>query len=78
MFWKLFVKERFLGWRLDYFIVSQNLMKDCVQDSIIHEDNFGSDHCPINLKICTDSLNKEKKITPYQIYLETQKDSRKS
>lgn len=37
-----------IGWRLDYFIVSENLMSD-VKDSKIHNEYYGSDHCPVEL-----------------------------
>ena len=36
------------GWRIDYFIVSNRLM-DRVEDSKIHPEIFGSDHCPVEL-----------------------------
>lgn len=36
------------GWRIDYFIVSDRLM-DRVEDSKIHPEVFGSDHCPVEL-----------------------------
>lgn len=36
------------GWRIDYFLVSENL-KDRVEDSLILSDVFGSDHCPVGL-----------------------------
>ena len=36
------------GWRLDYFMVSNKLM-DQVEDSIILDEQWGSDHCPIQL-----------------------------
>lgn len=36
------------GWRLDYFIVSERLMKN-VCDNIIRKEVFGSDHCPLTL-----------------------------
>ena len=36
------------GWRIDYFIVSERL-KEKVEDSIIHDEVFGSDHCPVEL-----------------------------
>lgn len=39
-----------VGWRIDYFVVSERLMKD-VSDSKIHMDIYGSDHCPIELDI---------------------------
>ena len=38
------------GWRIDYFLVSDRLMKN-VRDSIIHTEVLGSDHCPIELDI---------------------------
>lgn len=38
------------GWRIDYFLVSNDLM-DKVKDSKIHNDIYGSDHCPIELDI---------------------------
>lgn len=36
------------GWRIDYFIVSDRLMER-VEDSKIHPEVFGSDHCPVEL-----------------------------
>ena len=38
------------GWRIDYFIVSERI-KDLVKSSLIHNDIYGSDHCPIELNI---------------------------
>ncbi len=43
-------RENNAGWRIDYFIVSDKL-KEQIQDSIIHNDVFGSDHCPVELDI---------------------------
>ena len=43
-------RERNAGWRIDYFLVSDRLMEK-VEDSMIYDDVFGSDHCPIGLKI---------------------------
>lgn len=37
-----------IGWRLDYFLVS-DFDKDKIVASQIHSDIFGSDHCPISL-----------------------------
>lgn len=37
-----------IGWRLDYFLVSEAIM-DKVEDVIIHGDIMGSDHCPVSL-----------------------------
>jgi exodeoxyribonuclease-3 len=41
-------RQRDVGWRLDYFLVSESLM-DRVEDVIIHSDIMGSDHCPVSL-----------------------------
>jgi exodeoxyribonuclease-3 len=43
-------RERNVGWRLDYFMVSPDL-KDRIIAADIHEDVFGSDHCPVSLVI---------------------------
>jgi exodeoxyribonuclease-3 len=41
-------RERGVGWRLDYFLVSQTLV-DRVKDVVIHDAVLGSDHCPVEL-----------------------------
>ena len=38
------------GWRIDYFVVSSRL-KDSILDATIHNDVFGSDHCPVGLEL---------------------------
>ena len=43
-------REKNVGWRIDYFIVS-NKIKDNIQGAKIHPEVFGSDHCPVELKI---------------------------
>ena len=43
-------RERGVGWRIDYFLVSETLV-DRVKDVIIHENVLGSDHCPVELQI---------------------------
>jgi exodeoxyribonuclease-3 len=43
-------RERNIGWRLDYFLISRDLV-DRVKDVIIHEEVMGSDHCPVSLLI---------------------------
>lgn len=48
--YRFHAREKNAGWRIDYFIVSQNL-KDKIIDSLILNDIFGSDHCPICLEI---------------------------
>lgn len=44
------VRERNIGWRIDYFIVSERMM-ELVEHADIHADVLGSDHCPILLEI---------------------------
>jgi exodeoxyribonuclease-3 len=44
------VRERNIGWRIDYFIVSETLGKN-LKEANIHSDILGSDHCPIVLEI---------------------------
>lgn len=44
------VRERNIGWRIDYFVVSERL-KGRLIDSNIHCDVMGSDHCPVVLDI---------------------------
>lgn len=44
------VRERNIGWRIDYFIVSEELLPR-VKDAQIQPDVVGSDHCPIVLKL---------------------------
>ncbi|MBT3315091.1 MAG: exodeoxyribonuclease III [Anaerolineae bacterium] len=43
-------RARNVGWRIDYFLISENLLPR-VQDVIIHDDAMGSDHCPVELEI---------------------------
>lgn len=43
-------RERNVGWRIDYFMISQQLQSN-VEDSEVLGEVFGSDHCPIRLKL---------------------------
>lgn len=43
-------RDRNVGWRIDYFFVSENMKKNLV-DAWIDGDVYGSDHCPIGVKI---------------------------
>ena len=43
-------REKNVGWRIDYFIVSNALEKN-IKDAKIHDAILGSDHCPIELDI---------------------------
>ena len=43
-------REKNIGWRIDYFVVS-NKLKDKIQEAKIHSNIAGSDHCPVELDI---------------------------
>ena len=43
-------REKNSGWRIDYFVVSENL-KERLVDAKIHTEILGSDHCPVELEI---------------------------
>ena len=38
------------GWRIDYFVVSDRVKED-IQDVIIHNEIYGSDHCPVEIRV---------------------------
>lgn len=44
------VREKNVGWRIDYFLVSKSILS-FVSDPIIYSTVFGSDHCPIGLEV---------------------------
>lgn len=50
--WSHFAKsrERNVGWRIDYWLVSE-ILKDKIQDAKIHADQMGSDHCPVSIEV---------------------------
>ena len=43
-------REKNAGWRIDYFLVS-NDARDKMVDAKIHTEIYGSDHCPVELEI---------------------------
>ena len=43
-------REKNVGWRIDYFIVSKSI-EDKIQESYIYSDIMGSDHCPVGIDI---------------------------
>jgi exodeoxyribonuclease III len=51
-YWNNFFNSRArnVGWRIDYFLVSNALMNN-VKEASISNEYLGSDHCPIGLKI---------------------------
>lgn len=48
--YRFFAREKGIGWRIDYYVVSERIM-DKVVDSEILNEIYGSDHCPVRLKI---------------------------
>ena len=46
--YRLNARARNIGWRLDYYLVSESLLLK-VKDVIIHDQAMGSDHCPVEL-----------------------------
>lgn len=49
-------RARNIGWRIDYFIVSDDL-EDTIKDVIINDDILGSDHCPVTLLLHEEHLD---------------------
>lgn len=50
--WSHFAKsrERNVGWRIDYFLVSKSL-EEKIQSAKIHPEQMGSDHCPVSIEV---------------------------
>ena len=48
--YRSFARERNIGWRIDYFVVSKALIKK-IKKAEIHDDITGSDHCPVSIEI---------------------------
>ena len=48
--YRMKARERNVGWRIDYFLVSSDV-KDKIVDSKILQNVYGSDHCPVELNI---------------------------
>ena len=46
--YRMKARERNVGWRIDYFLVSDSLKSQIVSTEI-HNEIFGSDHCPVEL-----------------------------
>lgn len=51
--YKFKARERNVGWRIDYFLVSEHL-KQNLKAAEIYNECFGSDHCPVAIKIDLD------------------------
>lgn len=48
--YRFHAREKNAGWRIDYFLVSARIA-DKIRAAEIHNDIFGSDHCPVSLEI---------------------------
>ena len=52
--YKTRARDRNVGWRIDYFFVSDDL-KPKVNNAMILSDVMGSDHCPVGIELELDS-----------------------
>ena len=43
-------RSRNIGWRIDYFLVS-NKLRESIKDATIYPEVLGSDHCPVGLEL---------------------------
>ena len=75
-FWDIRDKSRKenKGWRLDYFLVSKFLVKYLV-DSEIHNEFWGSDHCPVSMTIDAESIDLEE-FREFQKYGDDEEDEK--
>ena len=48
--YRFHAREKDIGWRIDYFLISDR-WRDRVEATPIHNEIFGSDHCPIGLTL---------------------------
>ena len=46
--YRFHAREKNVGWRIDYFVVS-NRLQERLQNAAIHTEVMGSDHCPVEL-----------------------------
>lgn len=46
--YRMRARERNVGWRIDYFLISDRLIPQ-LQSAEIHADVYGSDHCPVSI-----------------------------
>ena len=43
-------REKNIGWRIDYFVVSKDIIKN-IKKAEIYDEIYGSDHCPVGIDI---------------------------
>ncbi len=48
--YRFHAREKNVGWRIDYFLVSESLKPNLVS-ACIHPEIFGSDHCPVEVQL---------------------------
>ena len=48
--YRFHAREKNVGWRIDYFLVSERLLPR-LKSADIHDDIMGSDHCPVSLEV---------------------------
>ena len=48
--YRMNAREKGVGWRIDYFVISERL-KERLKEARIHDDIFGSDHCPVSIEL---------------------------
>ena len=48
--YRFHAREKNAGWRIDYFVISQQL-QELMTDAKIHTEVMGSDHCPVELDL---------------------------
>lgn len=48
--YRFHARDNNAGWRIDYFVVSDRI-KDDMEDVVIHNEIYGSDHCPVELDV---------------------------
>ncbi|MDE5555105.1 MAG: exodeoxyribonuclease III, partial [Muribaculaceae bacterium] len=48
--YRMRAREKNVGWRIDYFVVSERLTPK-IENANIRADIYGSDHCPVELDL---------------------------
>lgn len=48
--YRMNAREKGIGWRIDYFLISDRL-RNALHGAAIHDDIFGSDHCPVSIEL---------------------------
>jgi len=48
--YRFHAREKNVGWRIDYFLVSERLLPH-LRSAEIHDDIMGSDHCPVSIEV---------------------------